>query len=72
MDGETQQRARQRGEGIRAELLTLLDAGPQTPADLLPQVGTQAVSLSEVRFQLDRLADEGRTVRGDDGQYRLP
>jgi len=71
MDGETQQRAKQRGEGIRAELLTLLDVGPQTPADLLPQLEMQAVSLSEVTFQLERLAEEGQTARNSDGRYQL-
>ncbi len=65
-------RARERGEGIRARLLANLKAGgPKTAADLLPLIDTPDVSLSEVAFQLDRLADEGRAV-GDPGDaYRL-
>jgi hypothetical protein len=71
-DAEDQQRARERGERIRGELLARLANGAQKPADLLPRLDTQDVSLSEVAFQLDRLAVEGEVVGGKDGQpYRL-
>lgn len=66
------ERARERGKGIRAQLLAKLKAGgPQTAADLLPQIGKRDVSLSEVAFQLGRLAEEGRLVGEQDGVYRL-
>ncbi len=70
-DAEDQARARARGEGIRAELLERLTAGAQNAADLLPQLSTPDVSLSEVAFQLDRLDDEGRAVGEVGGPYRL-
>jgi hypothetical protein len=69
---EKEQRATERGERVRAELLALLRQGPAMPADLLPQLDTGGVSLSEVAFQLDRLAVEGRAVGGDGEAYQLP
>lgn len=66
------ERARERGEGIRAQLLAKLKTGgPQTAADLLPLDEMRDVSLSEVAFQLDRLAEEGRAVGEPGGSYRL-
>jgi hypothetical protein len=66
------ERARERGEGIRAQLLAKLKAGgPQTAADLLPQIERRDVSMSEVAFQLVRLAEEGRAVGEPGGAYRL-
>jgi len=62
-----------RGIGLRTEIVSLLQSGgPQTAADVLPQLTTEHVSLSEVAFQLDRLTEKGRpmakqetpTVRG--------
>lgn len=71
-DAEDQERARERGEAIRAELLAQLRAGgPQAASDLLPRLGTANVSLSEVAFQLDRLADEGDVVGSQGERYRL-
>lgn len=65
-----QERARERGERIRAELTAALrTGGPQSAADLHPQMPA-AVSLSEVAFQLARLADEGETVGEVGGVYR--
>ncbi|HEX3241124.1 MAG TPA: hypothetical protein VHR18_13440 [Solirubrobacterales bacterium] len=68
---DNERRARARGEGIRDELLARLEDGPQTAAALLPQIGVSDVSLSEVAFQLDRLADERRTVGEQGAEYRL-
>lgn len=66
------ERARERGEGIRAQLLAKLEAdGPRTAADLLPQIERRDVPLSEVAFQLGRLAEEGRVVGEPGGAYRL-
>lgn len=70
-DAEAQRQAKARGEALRAELLAMLGAGPQTAAELLPQVATDNVSLSEVAFQLDRLEDEGRTLGAQGEPYRL-
>lgn len=69
--GEEVHRARARGECIRAELLTLLGDGPAAAADLLPQIETPDVSLSEVAFQLGRLGEEGQTVGEQGSVYRL-
>jgi len=70
-DAEDQERARERGEGIRAELLERLETGAQNAADLLPQLSTPGVSLSEVAFQLERLDDEGRASGKVGGPYQL-
>lgn len=72
MAGGKDDRARARGVDIRAELLTKLrtGGGKQSAADLHPQL-PHDVSLSEVAFQLDRLADEGQTVGEFGGVYRL-
>ena len=71
MAGGKEDRARARGEIIRAELLAKLrTGGPQAAADLQPQL-PRDVSLSEIAFQLDRLADEGQTVGEVGGVYRL-
>jgi hypothetical protein len=70
-DAEDQQRARERGERLRAELRAKLEAGgPQSAADLSPQVPPD-VSLSEVAFQLGRLAEEGDATGTVGGVYRL-
>lgn len=69
--GRREREATARGEGIRSELLGQLREGPQTAAALLPQVTTAEVSVSEVAFQLDRLAGEGRVVGEVGGPYRL-
>ena len=72
MGGGREDQARARGESIRAELLTQLKAGgSQEAAGLLPQIETPAVSVSEVAFQLDRLADEGEVVGRQGECYRL-
>lgn len=68
---ENQNRATARGESIRAELLAKLrTGGPQSAADLHPEFRPD-VSLSEVAFQLDRLADEDTTVGEVGSVYRL-
>lgn len=69
--GEELKRAKARGEGIRDELLAALRGGPATAADLLPQIKTADASLSEVGFQLGRLAEEGRVVGQQDSLYTL-
>ena len=70
--GWKDQRATARGEGIRAELLAKLrTGGPQSAADLYPQTPSD-VSMSEVAFQLARLADEGKASGEVGGVYRLP
>jgi hypothetical protein len=69
---EDQSRATARGEGIRAALRAKLrEDGPQSAADVHPHLPPD-VSLSEVAFQLDRLADEGTAVGKVGGVYRLP
>jgi len=71
MAGGKDDRARARGVDIRAELLTKLrTGGKQSAVALHPQL-PHDVSLSEVAFQLDRLADEGQTVGEFGGVYRL-
>ena len=56
----------------RAELLAKLrTGGPQSAADLYPQTPSD-VSMSEVAFQLARLADEGKASGEVGGVYRLP
>lgn len=58
----------ERGERIRATLRkSLKRGGPKTAAELYPDVGDKGVSLSEVVFQLERLADEG-LVAGERGK----
>ena len=70
MAGGKEERARARGEGIRAELLARLSTGgPQSAVDLQPQL-PQDVSLSEVAFQLARLTDEGKVNGETGGIYR--
>ncbi len=70
-DAEDQQRARERGERLRTELREKLEAGgPQSAADLSPQV-PRDVSLSEVAFQLGRLAEEGDVTGTEGGVFRL-
>ena len=71
--GEELRKAQARGEGIREELMALLRGGPAGAADLLPLIEVPDVSLSEVAFQLDRLAEEGETVgkQGDTYQLRI-
>jgi hypothetical protein len=71
MDQEMARHAKARGEQLRAELLRRLRSGPQPAAALLPQLEAPGVTLSEVAFQLDRLAGEGRTVGEQGGPYRL-
>lgn len=70
MAGGQEDRARARGEGIRTDLLAKLRTrGPQTAADLHPQLDGD-VSLSEVAFQLGRLAEERKTDGEIGGIYR--
>jgi hypothetical protein len=69
--GRKEHRAKARGESIRAELVAKLRAsGPQSAADLHAQVAAH-VSLSEVAFQLDRLAGEDRAAGEVGGVYSL-
>jgi hypothetical protein len=71
LSAEDQERARERGECIRAELTAMLrTGGAQSAADLRPHFPAD-VSLSEISFQLDRLADEGETVGEVGGAYLL-
>lgn len=63
-------RARARGEGIRADLLAKLEGGPQSAADLHPQFRSD-VSLSEIAFQLDRLDEERKASGKVGGRYSL-
>jgi hypothetical protein len=70
-DPEFARRVTERAEGIRVELLRLLQAGPATAADLLPKVETGRTDLIEVDFQLSRLADEGKAVGSPGAAYRL-
>lgn len=70
-NAEDQHRATKRGEGIRDALRAKLrEDGPQAAADLRPHFPAD-VSLSEVAFQLDRLADEGTTAGEVGSAYRL-
>jgi hypothetical protein len=70
MVGGKEDRARARGEGIRAELLAKLGTGgPQSAADLHPQMDSD-VSLSGVAFQLERLNEEGKTDGKAGDAYR--
>ena len=71
VDYVTEQRAKSRGERLRTELLARLGDGPQDAAALLPRLEIADVSLSEVCFQLDRLAEEGRAVAEPGDLYRL-
>lgn len=69
--GRKEQLAQARGESVRVELLAKLrTGGPQSAADLYPQVAGH-VSLSEVAFQLERLADEKRAAGEPGGVYSL-
>jgi len=69
--GDREQQARLRGERIRAELMARLrpEEG-QTAADLLAYM-PPGVSLAEVTFQLERLAEEGEAVSENGGSYQL-
>jgi hypothetical protein len=68
---EDQNRATKRGEDIRAALRAKLrEDGPKSAADLHSHLRPD-VSLSEVAFQLDRLADEGTAVGKVGSAYRL-
>jgi hypothetical protein len=59
--GTKERQATARGESVRADLLAKLrSGGPQSAADLHPQLGRD-VSLSEVAFQLERLTEETKT-----------
>lgn len=61
-----------RGSTIRSELTEkLAKDGPQTAEALLPQIETPAISLAEVAFQLQRLAEEGEVDGEAGGAYRL-
>lgn len=71
VDEGAARRATLRGEQLRAELLAHLRSGPQTAVALLPQLEVPGVSLSEVSFQLTRLAEEGRTAGERGRPYRL-
>ncbi|MDX6623878.1 MAG: hypothetical protein QOE75_1810 [Solirubrobacterales bacterium] len=62
--------ARERGENLRAGLIAMLREGPKTAAELIPREPGD-VSPSEVAFQLERLAEDGRVVGAEDGPYRL-
>lgn len=71
MEGPKDDRARERGQTIRATLAAKLgESGPQSAADLHPQLPAD-VSLSEVAFQLDRLAEENEAAGKVGGVYRL-
>jgi hypothetical protein len=62
------QRATERGEGLRRKLLSLLEEDGEQSAALLVRQLPPDVSLSEVAFQLCRLAEEGQ-VEGEVGGY---
>lgn len=62
--------ARERGENLRAELIAMLREGPKTATELIPRK-PEDVSASEIAFQLERLAEDGRVVGADNGPYRL-
>jgi|GEM_PF-3191162 len=65
------QLATARGIGLRTEIVSLLQSGgPQTAADLLPQLRTEDLALSEVSFQLDRLTEEQKAARNAEDIYR--
>jgi hypothetical protein len=67
-----QEEAAERGKAIRSELTeTLAKDGPQTASALLPQIETPGISLPEVAFQLQRLAEEGKADGEVGGAYHL-
>lgn len=69
-DYESLERATARGERIRAALLAkLTTGGPQTAAALADPTDGD-VSLSEIAFQLNRLAEEGKAAGEHGGEYR--
>jgi hypothetical protein len=70
-DPEVLQRVNERAQGIRSELLDLLQAGPALSNDLLPTIQTAGVTESEVDFQLGRLTEEGKTFGRPGDPYRL-
>jgi hypothetical protein len=68
---ERAQQAQARGESLRGEIKTRLRSeGARSAADLLPHL-PKDVSLAEVAFQLERLAEEGETVGETGGPYSL-
>lgn len=64
--------ARARGTKIREDLIALLRRGGPQPATMLYAQIEGDVSLSEVAFQLERLAEEGQADGEPDGIYQLP
>jgi hypothetical protein len=69
-NAEDQKRARERSERVRSELTAKLrTGGPQSAADPHSQMPGD-IALSQVAFQLYRLANEGETV-GEGGVFRL-
>jgi len=71
MNQENARRATARGEQLRTELVERLRRQPQTAEELLPQLKTPGLSLSEVVFQLGRLEEEHRAAGDRVGVYRL-
>jgi hypothetical protein len=69
--GERKQQAQARGEGLRAQIKTRLgNEGARSAVDLLPHM-PKDVSLAEVAFQLERLAEEGEAVGEAGDPYSL-
>lgn len=66
-------RVKKRAEGIRDELADALALarGPTTVKDVRPHIKTRGVDASELAFQLDRMAGEGRAVEQGRGRYAL-
>lgn len=68
-DHESRERATARGEHIRAVLLAkLIEDGPATAEELFEYMPRE-ISLSEVVFQLERLAEEGGAAGSQGGEY---
>lgn len=63
--------ARARGTRIREDLLAILKRGGPQPATMLYAQIDGDASLSEVSFQLERLAEEGAAAGEPDGPYEL-
>jgi predicted ArsR family transcriptional regulator len=61
-------KAKRRGERVRDELADALARGPTTAEDVREQID---VDLAEIRFQLDRMAAEGRAVEQGRGRFAL-
>lgn len=67
-----QEEAAARGKAIRSKLTErLAKGGPQTAGALLPQLETPGISLAEVAFQLQRLAEEDKVDGEIGGAYHL-